>query len=42
MSVVKLLYTILGRTTGVLTVVIVAIAAVIYYIDDPHSVKYDR
>ncbi|XP_070759557.1 oxidoreductase HTATIP2 isoform X1 [Enoplosus armatus] len=40
MSVMKLLYTTLGKATGLLTVVVVVIAAVLNYFDDPVPVKY--
>ncbi|XP_045888271.1 oxidoreductase HTATIP2 [Micropterus dolomieu] len=40
MFVMKLLGTTLGKATGLLTVVIVVIAAVLNYFDDPDPVKY--
>lgn len=42
MSVMKLLFGTLGTATGLLTVVAVVIAAVLYYFEDPDPVKYDR
>ncbi|XP_029310502.1 oxidoreductase HTATIP2 [Cottoperca gobio] len=40
MSVMKLLDTTLGKATGLLTVIIVVIAALFNYFDDPDPVKY--
>ncbi|XP_044021427.1 oxidoreductase HTATIP2 [Siniperca chuatsi] len=40
MSVMKLLGTTLGKATGLLTVVVVVIAAVLNYFDDPDPVEY--
>lgn len=42
LSVMKLLYNAVRKATGLLSVVIVVIAAVLYYFEDPDPVKYDR
>ncbi|XP_059203456.1 oxidoreductase HTATIP2 isoform X2 [Centropristis striata] len=40
MSVVKLLVSTLGKATGILTIVVVVLAAVLIYFEDPDPVKY--
>ena len=42
MSLMKLLGNTLGKATGLLAVLIVVIAAVLNYFDDPDPVKYTR
>lgn len=38
----KLLVTSVGKVTGLLTLIVVVIAAVLTYFDDPDPVKYER